>query len=1104
VNANNNKLERGIRTLLRFVAPAFMVLLTIAPAHSRDPVSELPASATIGDYQGQDVMIPMRDGKRLHAEIWRPKNSVVPLPFLIQRSPYGFGFEKVGKAFDTQFKELGAEGFIFVLEDIRGRFGSEGEFVMLRPPAGEKGGVDESTDTYDTIAWLLQAIPANNGKVGVFGISYLGWTTAMATINPHPALKAISVQASPEDMYLGDDFHHNGAFRLSYAWEYTAALETDSRTTNAFDFDHGDPYQWYLNQFHLADLDQRSLGRKLPTWQNFVRHPNYDRFWRSAVTSSLMPKDVTIPNLIVAGWWDQEDFYGPLTIYREQRKGDAGKRIRLVIGPWNHGGWGRGESDHYGPYDLGSDTGRYFRATLETPWFRYWLKDKGALDESEAIVFETGSNHWQRYGAWPPISGVRRKHLYFHPDGMLSFMPPRRSETATKASFLSDPSSPVPYRPVALPPTMAEESSWRSWLADDQASFSARPDVLTWKTEPLKDDVTIRGDVIARLFASTTGSDVDWIVKLIDVYPTDNATPAALRGRQLLIADEVFRGRFRSSFEHPSAIKPNEVLEYSIDMHSASHLFKPGHQIAVQVQSTWFPLIDRNPQTFQANIFEAAKQSYQTQTHTVYYTPLYPSAIAVDVPKDQTETTALDKRLPSTKAGRLLQDWMKLCQSPNLEQMTKWAAAHISEALAKHEPTADQARRYADFCADNGRLNIVEVTQPGANAVSLVMVSLKSGTWFKMTLSADESGKWDQARIVPTTPSESTIPKDLSDAAIVREVRRTVAKLARLGLFSGIVTVARGTTTIVSAGGGYADRTRKIPVTGSTQFTLGSMGKLFTVVAVGQLVDQGKISFDDPVGKFFPDYPNQTVRDRATVGMLLAHTAGMGDFLERRTSGMMQSGVHNAAEFMPLYDHDEPKFAPGTSWAYSNAGEALAGAIVEKVSGEAYPDYLRRHIFAVAGMTHSDPNNTRLASAKLATPYTKTTSQGQSSNWQVAEQDIGSPAGGAISTADDLVRFADALRNGKLVSPATFAQIIKPHDGGAVGGTYGYAISINSVYGRTVVGHNGGFPGVSTHLHLLLDSPYTVVVLANQDPPTETYPSSSIVALVAEKANLGK
>src|SRR5580692_5510778 len=545
--------------------PLIALVMTFAVCARAAPSEQerLPPDAQAGNYVGSDVMIPMRDGVKLHAEIWRPRGDTSKLPILMQRSPYGFGLSKVKRSMDAEFKELAQEGFIFVLEDIRGRLGSAGEFVMLRPKTTAKDGVDESTDTYDSISWLIKSLPNNNGKVGVFGVSYLGWTTAMATVGAHPALKAVSVQASPEDMFIGDDFHHNGAFRLQYAWEYAAALETDGRTLNAFDFKKEDPYSWYLKQDDLATLDQRALGSRLPSWQNFVAHPNYDAFWRSAVTSAVMPATVKTPNLIVAGWWDQEDFYGPVTIYKRQQQHDPQHRNYLVIGPWNHGGWARDAGNKYGPLDFGSDTGSFFRANMETPWFKYWLKGEGKLDQPGAYIFETGSDEWHRYDAWPPLQGVTKKPLYLHANGGLSFQPPTASETDSE-HFISDPASPVPYRVRPIASLDSQDAAWTVWLADDQSPFAKRPDVLSWQSDVLQEDVTIRGNVAAELYASTTGTDADWVVKLIDVY--DDAAAPAMRGRELMIANDVYRGRFRSGFEHPAALAANQVLEYTIDL----------------------------------------------------------------------------------------------------------------------------------------------------------------------------------------------------------------------------------------------------------------------------------------------------------------------------------------------------------------------------------------------------------------------------------------------------------------------------------------------------------------------------------------------------------
>jgi CubicO group peptidase (beta-lactamase class C family) len=464
--------------------------------------------------------------------------------------------------------------------------------------------------------------------------------------------------------------------------------------------------------------------------------------------------------------------------------------------------------------------------------------------------------------------------------------------------------------------------------------------------------------------------------------------------------------------------------------------------------------------------------------------------------------TAQTVAMPA-KTAQLVAEWMELCRSRNLAQLTEWLSTNLSDAAQKRLPVAYRAQADIALCALNGGLRTVEVIQPEADAVLVRSVGLKTGIWFKQTFIFSGAGKLDRAGTSPYAPVESALPTDLSDSAIASEVKATVAKLARSGLFSGIVSVSRDTRKIATAGDGFADRDRKTPITGSTQFTLGSMSKMFTAVSVGQLVDQGKMSFDDTVGKFFPQYPNKAVRDQVTVGMLLSHTAGMGDFLAKRTPEMMRKGVQRAAQFVPLYDEDELQFVPGTNWAYSNAGLALAGAIVEKVSGEDYPVYIRKHIFAVAGMTNSDPNNVPHAGTTLVTPYTKQTDQGPGSDWHQAEHDMGSPAGGAISTADDLLRFAEALRVGKLVSKKTFEEMTKPR-GNPPGMKYGYAMDIDEIYGRTIVGHAGAFPGVSTRLYLILDSPYSVVVLANQDPPAEAYAGSTVVALMSEKAKRGK
>jgi putative CocE/NonD family hydrolase len=594
----------------------------------------LAAQQTTPDLSQQfdktDVMIPMRDGIRLHTEIYAPKHASEPLPLLMTRTPYGLTLDPQGYVMTLSgpYVELAQEGFIFVFQDIRGRYKSEGQFVMMRPPRDhhDAKAIDESTDTYDTIEWLLKNVPRHNGRVGVLGISYGGWLTVMAMIDPHPALKAVSEQASPADMYLGDDFHHNGAFRLSYGLEYSARMET-SKQNEAFDFDRFDTFDWYLRLGPIRNFNKNYVHGKLPTWNDYVEHPNYDEFWqRQAVTPYL--KQAKVPNLNVAGWWDQEDFYGPLKIYETLEKLDSGHRNYLVSGPWNHGSWSRGTGRALGKIDFGTDASKYFREKVQAPWFAYWLKDKGKLDFPEALTFQTGSNKWESYDEWPPSKGVERKKIYFHDAGALSF-----SEPASEGfdSYVSDPAHPVPYRHRPIEPTYGGASGWGLWLVEDQRFVYERPDVLSWESAPMEKDLAVAGDIVAHLYASTSGTDSDWVVKLIDVYPEKGQQDPPMNGYQLMIANEVLRARFRNGFVKPEPLVSGQVTAYTIDLHSNDHAFLAGHRVMVQVQSTWFPLIDRNPQKFVPNIFMASEEDFQKAEQRVYRSQVYPSNVELPV-----------------------------------------------------------------------------------------------------------------------------------------------------------------------------------------------------------------------------------------------------------------------------------------------------------------------------------------------------------------------------------------------------------------------------------------------------------------------------------------
>jgi uncharacterized protein len=582
-------------------------------------------------FDKTETLIAMRDGTRLHTNIFAPKNQSGPLPIIFLRTPYGIP-DTPRPLGGSYLKELADEGYIFAYQDIRGRYKSEGKFVMNRPPRdhSDAKSIDESSDTYDSIEWLVKNVPSNNGRVGMLGISYDGWLTAMSLLDSHPALKAISPQASPADMFLGDDFHHNGAFRLSYGFEYVAMMET-SNVNFQFKFDEYDTYEWYLRLGALSHANERYFQGRMPTWNDFVSHPNYDAFWQRQAMARIMTR-TGVPTLSVAGWWDQEDFYGPVTIYDALEKVDKQQMNYLVVGPWNHGGWARSEGDRLGRIEFGAPTSRYFREKIQAPWFAHFLKDKGSLTQPEAVTFQTGANKWESYDSWPPRQGVTEKSLYFHDHGKLSFEPPAKGADAGFDSYISDPAHPVPYRPRPIEPTYYPRGSgWYTWLVEDQRFAHLRPDVLSWESDILNEDVVVSGGVVAKLFASTSGTDSDWIVKLVDVYPEEYEKDPKMGGYQLMVANEVFRGRFRKSFEKPEAVKANEVNEYNVGLHTINHRFLKGHRIMVQVQSTWFPIIDRNPQKFVENIFAATDSDYQIAEQHIFRSPRYASRIIVSV-----------------------------------------------------------------------------------------------------------------------------------------------------------------------------------------------------------------------------------------------------------------------------------------------------------------------------------------------------------------------------------------------------------------------------------------------------------------------------------------
>ncbi len=614
-------------------------------AVAQQPAAQPSAPAEKPPFTYQEVMIPMRDGVHLETVILTPVDQKDPLPILLTRTPYGVR-DKAPDKIPASIKELAQDGYIFVSQNLRGRFKSEGVFnlsswVDLNDPKA----TNETTDAYDTVDWLVKNVPNNNGKVGIFGVSYSGLTAALPLLHPHPALKAVSEQASPADQWMNDDDHRYGALRESYDFEYAVMEQADKEKNTHFDFDTYDTYEWYLNLGPLSNINEKYLHGTIPYWNSTVEHPDYDEFWKKEAWVNQLHSS-TVPNLNVAGFWDQEDPWGPWKIFRNAEQNDPNHDNFIVAGPWNHGQWQAEEADSIGLVKNGGhNTALEFRENIEAPFFRYYLHGQGAKPAWQASTFQPGSNTWRTYAAWPPKE-AKPTNLYLHVDGTLSFTAPAASSSGAKGyrEYVSDPANPVPYRERPISPTYPA-GDWRLWEVADQRFVDDRPDVLSFVSAPLDHDLTITGPLAAKLFASTSGTDSDFVVKLIDVYPQNAQKDAwdpdkgpapgeyakSLNGYELPVAMEVRRGRYLASFEKPQALKANEPIEWDIPLRDHDYVFLKGHRIMVQIQSTWFPVIDRNPQNFVPSIYQATASDFVPATQRIYSTPAMPSHLVLPV-----------------------------------------------------------------------------------------------------------------------------------------------------------------------------------------------------------------------------------------------------------------------------------------------------------------------------------------------------------------------------------------------------------------------------------------------------------------------------------------
>jgi uncharacterized protein len=621
------------------------------PSNSNTLPSETPAQlepvTDSFDYTRREVMIPMRDGTKLHTVILIPKGAK-NAPILLTRTPYNatdlttHSFSShLGPSlngYDNALEVILEGGYIRVVQDIRGKYGSEGDYVMNRPLHGllNPTTVDHATDTYDTIDWLVKNIPESNGKVGILGISYDGFLPLMALINPHPALK-VSVPMNPMvDGWIGDDWFHNGAFReenMPYIYEQEGTRKNEQHWWVS----NYDDYDMYLQAGSAGELGRRHGLQQVGFWNKLLAHPSYDSFWQQqAMDKILAAQPLRVPTMLVHSLWDQEDIYGAPAVYKALKPKDTGNNmVFLVMGPWHHGGE-IGDGSSLGALKFGSDTGLYFRREILAPFLAQYLKDGAPKSDTAPVTaFETGTNTWRRLSSWPSgcPSGctVRRTPLYLNAGLKLSLTAPTATDGPGFDEYISDPAKPIPFsgRP-SHPMGFANNVPWANWLVDDQREVSSRPDVLVFVSDTLTSPMKISGQPIANLVASTSGTDSDWVVKLIDLYPDEVGAQEEMGGYQLMISADILRGRYRESLENPKPIASDTPLQYRFALPNGNHVFLPGHRIMVQIQSTWFPLYDRNPQTFVPNIFLAKPSDYRKATQRIYHAP--GQATFIDLP----------------------------------------------------------------------------------------------------------------------------------------------------------------------------------------------------------------------------------------------------------------------------------------------------------------------------------------------------------------------------------------------------------------------------------------------------------------------------------------